>query len=168
MRVTWGNSTSGVMFAAQVEPCTVQGKQFPMQGNSAKAGTPCKVWPLEGKRTQGRQAASKAVVYGGGEESNGEEAAIDQEARGRQEVVIGEGTAPQQGKGREVVLLTDQESGEQTIQMRVRADTMSERDRVEARNVFRAAGGLGPGDNEAHPLGERHRSQEKGSEPGEA
>ena len=129
-----------------------------MQGNSTKAGTPCKVWPLEEKRTQGRQAASRAV-YGGGEGPNGQEAAKDQEARGRKEVVIGEGTAPQQGRGREVVLLTDQETGQQTIQMRIRADTMSERDRLEARNVFRAAGGLGPGDNEAHPTGE---SQEPG------
>ena len=64
-------------------------------------------------------------------------------------------------------MLTDQETGQQTIQMRVRADTMSERDRVEARNVFRAAGGLETGDNEAHLPGERDRSQEKGAETGE-
>ena len=158
---------SGVMFAAQVGPCTVQGKQCPMQGISAKAGTPCKVWPLEEKRTQGRQAAPKAV-YGGGEESNGEEAAKAQEGRGRKEVVLGEGIAPQEGRGkREVVMLTDQETGQQTIQIRFRADVMSERDRLEARNVFRAAGGLGPGDNEANPAGERARRQERGPEPGE-
>ena len=85
----------------------------------------------------------------------------------KQEVVIGEGTAPQQGKGREVVLLTDQETGQQTIQMRVRADTMSERQRAEARNVYRAAGGLETGDNEANPPGDRARSQEEGAGTGE-
>ena len=40
-------------------------------------------------------------------------------------------------------MLTDQATGQQTIQMRFSADVMSERDCLEARNVFRAAGGWG-------------------------
>ena len=44
-------------------------------------------------------------------------------------------------------MLIDQATGQQTIQMRFRADVMSERDRLEVRNVFRAAERLGPGDN---------------------
>ena len=105
------------------------------------------MWPLEKQRTQGRQFGHFGAVYGGGERPADEGAANDQEARGRKEMVIGEGTAPQRGVRREVVMLTDQETGEQTIQMRVRADHMSERQRAEARNVYRAAGGLETGDN---------------------
>ena len=62
-------------------------------------------------------------------------------------------------------MLTDQATGQQTIQMRFRADVMSERDRLEARNIFRAAEELGLGDNEANPAGER--ADERGPEPGE-
>ena len=62
-------------------------------------------------------------------------------------------------------MLTDPATGQQTIQMRFSADVMSERDRLEARNVFRAAGGLGPGNHGANPAAER--AEERGPEPGE-
>ena len=96
----------------------------------------------------GLQSVPRAV-YGGGGGPNGGEGATAQGGRGR----------------REVVMLTDPATGQQMIQMRFSADVMSERDRLEARNVFRAAGGLGPGDHGANPAAER--AEERGPEPGE-
>ena len=67
----------------------------------------------------GLQSVPRAV-YGGGGGPNGGEGATAQGGRGR----------------REVVMLTDPATGQQMIQMRFSADVMSERDRLEERNVL--------------------------------
>ena len=167
MKITWGTATPGVMFAAKVETCTRQGRQFANSTNSTRAGTPCKVWPLEKQRTQGRQFGHFGAVYGGGEGPAAEGAANNQGARGRKEKVTAEGTAPQSRARREVVMLTNQETGETTFQMRVRADPMSEKQRSEARNAYRSAEGLETGANEANPPADRAGSQDEGAGTGE-
>ena len=78
-----------------------------------------------------------------------------------------EGTAPQSRARREVVMVTDEETGETTFQMRVRAEPISEKQRSEARNAYRAAEGLETGDNEGDPPADRARSQEEGAGTGE-
>ena len=52
------------------------------------------------------------------------------------EVVL---SSPRPGRTREVVMVTDMETGQKTIQMRV-ADGVSEREGLESRNVYGGAG----------------------------
>ena len=75
-----------------------------------------------------------------------------------------EPTQPPKPSGRrEVVMVRDRETGQRTIQMRVSADTMSERERLEARYVYRAAGGMDEGMPGADLAGKEQA--ERGLEP---
>ena len=85
-----------------------------------RTGTPCRVWPLDEKR-----------------ETGAEEDEVKPNDRVAQ--------TPKPGRRREVVMVRDLQTGQRTIQMRIAADTMSERERLEARNAYRAAGGMDEG-----------------------
>ena len=158
MRVSWGASPPGVMFAAEVETCSRQGRQF-WNSPSTRAGTPCRVFPVEGK-----QGGHSRAVYGGGEVPTTERAVLNnQGAHGKTD----RGTK-QKGKARrEVVMITDEEPSQPSFQMRIRAEPMTEQQRSEARNAYRAAEGFETGDNEGEQPGDRDRSQEQGVSTGQ-
>ena len=128
MRVTWGSS-SGVRFAAQVKTYEVQGRKFPVPTVYMRTGTPCRVWPLDERRE---------TEAGEGEVKPKERVAQTPKPSGR----------------REVVMVRDLETGQRTLQMRIAANTMSERERLEARNAYRAAGGMDEGTPGADPPAE--------------
>ena len=147
-----------------MEACTRQGRQFGSSATSTRAGTPCRVWPVEKQGTQGRQGGHSRAVYGGGERPTAERAVLNsQGAQGRKDKV----TAPQGKARREVVMVTDEETGETSFQMRIRAEPMTEQQRSEARNAYRAAEGFETGDNEGEQPGDRDRSQEQGASAGQ-
>ena len=105
MRITWGGDENGpdlgVRFAAQVRTCEARSQQTPLGRGLMRNGTPCRVWPLEEEQgTEKRAIAAKT-----------------------KEVVL---SSPRPGRTREVVMVTDMETGQKTIQMRV-ADGVSER-----------------------------------------
>ena len=121
------------------------------------------MWPVEKQVTQGRQGGHSRAVYRRGERPTAERAVLDnQGAQGRKDKV----TAPQGKARREVVMVTDEETGETSFQMRIRAEPMSEQQRSEARTAYRAAEGLETGDNEGEQPADRARSQEEGAGTG--
>ena len=74
----------------------------------------------------------------------------------------------QKGKvRREVVMITDEETGEPSFQMRIRAEPMTEQQRSEAKNAYRAAECFETGDNEGEQPWDRDRSQEQGASTGQ-
>ena len=75
-------------------------------------------------------------------------------------------TAPQGKARREVVMVTDEDTGETSFQMRIRAEPMSEQQRSKARNAYRAAEGLETGDNEGEQPADRARRREDGAGTG--
>ena len=118
MRITWGGDINGpdlgVRFAAQVRTCEARGQQTPLGRGLMRNGTQCRVWPLEEEQGTGaRKMAGKT-----------------------REVVL---SSPRPGRTREVVMVTDMETGQKTIQMRV-AGGVSEREGLESRNVYGGAG----------------------------
>ena len=116
MRKTWGNENGtdlGVRFAAQIRTCEGWSQQTPLGRGLMRNGTPCRVWPLDEEQGTGARAIAGRT----------------------KEVVL---SSPRPGRTREVVTVTDMETGKQTIQLRV-ADGVSEREVLETRNVYEGA-----------------------------
>ena len=157
MRVSWESSPPGVMFAGEVKTCTREGRQFGTSP-STKAGTPCRVFPMEAK-----QGGRSRAVYGGGGTPETERAAmVSQGAHGRADK-----DAKQKGRVlREVVLVRDEDTGEPTFQIRIQAEPMTERQRSEAMSVYREAEGFQTDENEGEQRGDEGTGQEQGASTG--
>ena len=138
MRVSWESSPPGVMFAGQVKKCTREGKQFSTLP-ATKAGTPCRVFPME-EVPGGRSR----MDYGG-----------------RRMVMADRGRVI-----KEVVMVRDEDTGEPTFQVRVQAEKMTERQRIEARSVYRQRVGFQTEDNEGEESEEGAPGQHQGAGTG--
>ena len=60
---------------------------------------------------------------------------------------------------REVVMVRDEDTGEPTFQVRVQAEKMTERQRIEAKSVYRQRVGLQTEDNEGESSEEETHGQ---------
>ena len=67
---------------------------------------------------------------------------------------------------KEVVMVRDEDTGEPTFQIRVQAEKMTERQRVEAMSVYRATVGFQTEDNEGQQSEEGAPGQHQGAGTG--
>ena len=157
MRVLWESFPPGVMFAAEVKTCSREGRQFGTSP-STRVGTPCRVFPMEVK-----QGGRSRAVYGGGEAPEAERAVLtNQGAHGKTDR-----GAKQKGRARrEVVMIRNEDTGEPTFQIRIQAEPMTERQRVEAMSVYRATVGFQTDDNEGEQRGDGAAGQHQGASTG--
>ena len=142
MKVAWESCPPGVRYAGEVRKCTREGRQFSTLPK-ANAGTPCRVFPME-------------AVPGGRPSMDYAGRVMIPAERGR---VLKEAVKPASRIIREVVLVRDEDTGEETFKVRVQAERMSAKQMVEARAVYRQRVGLQTEDNEGESSEEETHGQ---------